>query len=93
MGAYLRNSLAAILGSVIIDLLLAIPAAYSLARYKYRFREDIGEVCDFPTWIPDAIGQIGDGEPNRARIVAEAGRRFFALRQNPADIPPFQESR
>ncbi|TIT17055.1 MAG: carbohydrate ABC transporter permease, partial [Mesorhizobium sp.] len=24
------------------DLLLAIPAAYSLARYNYRFREDIG---------------------------------------------------
>lgn len=42
MGAYLRNSLVSIFGSVVIDLLLAIPAAYSLARYKYRFREDIG---------------------------------------------------
>ena len=42
MGAYLRNSLVAIVGSVVIDLLLAIPAAYSLARYRYRFREDIG---------------------------------------------------
>lgn len=42
MGAYLRNSLLAIFGSVVIDLLLAIPAAYSLARYRYRFREDIG---------------------------------------------------
>jgi multiple sugar transport system permease protein len=42
MGSYLRNSLLAIFGSVVIDLLLAIPAAYSLARYRYRFREDIG---------------------------------------------------
>lgn len=42
MANYLRNSLAAIVGSVIIDLALAIPAAYSLARYRYRFREDIG---------------------------------------------------
>jgi multiple sugar transport system permease protein len=42
MGAYLRNSLVSIFGSVVIDLLLAIPAAYSLSRYKYRFREDIG---------------------------------------------------
>lgn len=42
MGNYLRNSVVAVVGSVIIDLLLAIPAAYSLARYTYRFREDIG---------------------------------------------------
>lgn len=42
MGAYLRNSVLAIFGSVIIDLLLAIPAAYSLARYTYRGRDDIG---------------------------------------------------
>ena len=42
MGNYLRNSLVAVVGSVVIDLLLAIPAAYSLARYTYRFREDIG---------------------------------------------------
>jgi len=39
---YLRNSVLAIGGSVIIDLALGIPAAYSLARYDYRFREDIG---------------------------------------------------
>ena len=39
---YLRNSIVAIGGSVLIDLLLGIPAAYSLARYDYRFREDIG---------------------------------------------------
>lgn len=42
MGSYLRNSILAIIGSVIIDLVLAIPAAYSLARYTYRGREDIG---------------------------------------------------
>jgi multiple sugar transport system permease protein len=42
MGNYLRNSMLAILGSVVIDLVLAIPAAYSLSRYQYRFREDIG---------------------------------------------------
>lgn len=39
---YLRNSVLAIVGSVLIDLLLAIPAAYSLARFRYRGREDIG---------------------------------------------------
>ncbi len=42
MGEYLRNSMLAIVGSVVIDLALAVPAAYSLARYQYRFREDIG---------------------------------------------------
>jgi multiple sugar transport system permease protein len=42
MGDYLFNSVAAVLGSVVIDLALGIPAAYSLARYQYRFREDIG---------------------------------------------------
>lgn len=42
MAKYLLNSVAAILGSVIIDLVLAIPAAYSLARYKYKGRDDIG---------------------------------------------------
>ena len=39
---FLRNSLLAVAGSVAIDLLLAVPAAYSLARYQYRGREDIG---------------------------------------------------
>lgn len=39
---YLRNSVLAIIGSVIIDLVLAIPAAYSLARYSYKGRDDIG---------------------------------------------------
>ncbi len=36
MAKYLRNSVLAILGSVLIDLVLAIPAAYSLARFDYR---------------------------------------------------------
>jgi multiple sugar transport system permease protein len=39
---YLRNSVLAVGGSVIIDLILAIPAAYALARYDFRGREDIG---------------------------------------------------
>ncbi len=42
MASYLRNSVLAIIGSVVIDLVLAIPAAYSLARYSYRGRDDIG---------------------------------------------------
>ncbi len=42
MAAYLMNSILAIIGSVIIDLILAIPAAYALARYEFRGREDIG---------------------------------------------------
>ena len=41
IGAYLRNSVLAVAGSVVIDLVLAIPAAYSLSRYEYRGREDI----------------------------------------------------
>lgn len=42
MAQYLRNSVVAVIGSVLIDLALAIPAAYSLARYEYRGRDDIG---------------------------------------------------
>ena len=42
MFKYLRNSVLAIIGSVLIDLVLAIPAAYSLARYSYKGRNDIG---------------------------------------------------
>ncbi|MBX2823513.1 MAG: carbohydrate ABC transporter permease [Gammaproteobacteria bacterium] len=41
MAKYLLNSVAAIFGSVVIDLVLAIPAAYSLSRYNYRGRDDI----------------------------------------------------
>src|SRR3954451_447622 len=39
---YFWNSVAAVTGSVAICLVLGIPAAYSLARYRYRWREDIG---------------------------------------------------
>lgn len=39
---YLRNSLLAVAGSVAIDLILAIPAAFALSRYEFRGREDIG---------------------------------------------------
>jgi multiple sugar transport system permease protein len=39
---YLRNSVLAVGGSVIIDLILAIPAAYALSRYDFKGREDIG---------------------------------------------------
>jgi len=42
MAKYLRNSVLAIFGSVVIDMVLAIPAAYSLSRYTYRGRDDIG---------------------------------------------------
>lgn len=42
IASYLRNSLVAVAGSVVIDLLLAIPAAYALARYEFKGREDIG---------------------------------------------------
>jgi multiple sugar transport system permease protein len=42
IAAYLRNSVLAVAGSVAIDLVLAIPAAYSLTRFDYRGREDIG---------------------------------------------------
>jgi multiple sugar transport system permease protein len=39
---YLRNSVLAVAGSVVIDLALAIPAAFALARYEFKGREDIG---------------------------------------------------
>jgi multiple sugar transport system permease protein len=39
---YLINSLLAVTGSVVIDLVLAIPAAYALSRYEFRGRDDIG---------------------------------------------------
>ncbi len=39
---YLRNSVAAVAGSVVIDLILAIPAAFALSRYEFKGREDIG---------------------------------------------------
>jgi multiple sugar transport system permease protein len=42
IGLYFRNSIIAISGSVFICLLLGIPAAYALARYKFKFNADIG---------------------------------------------------
>ena len=39
---YFMNSVISVTGSVIICLVLGIPAAYSLARYNYKGREDIG---------------------------------------------------
>ena len=42
MVQYFTNSIAAVAGSVFICLLLGIPAAYSLARYRYKGRDDIG---------------------------------------------------
>lgn len=39
---YLRNSVISVAGSVVIDLILAIPAAYALSRYEFKGREDIG---------------------------------------------------
>jgi multiple sugar transport system permease protein len=40
--SYFKNSMIAVSGSVLICLLLGIPAAYALARYKFKGREDIG---------------------------------------------------
>jgi multiple sugar transport system permease protein len=39
---YFKNSMLAISGSVFICLLLGVPAAYALARYKFKGSEDIG---------------------------------------------------
>jgi multiple sugar transport system permease protein len=39
---YVMNSLLAMAGSVLICLVLGIPAGYALARYRFRGREDIG---------------------------------------------------
>jgi multiple sugar transport system permease protein len=42
IGTYFANSVMAVFGSVIICLLLGVPAAYALARYRFKGREDIG---------------------------------------------------
>jgi multiple sugar transport system permease protein len=42
IGLYFFNSMVAITGSVLICLLLGIPAAYALARYKFKGNADIG---------------------------------------------------
>ena len=35
------------------------PMPVSPGEAVNRFRDDTGEVSDFPTWIPDTIGQVG----------------------------------
>jgi multiple sugar transport system permease protein len=42
IGLYFYNSVVAISGSVFICLLLGVPAAYALARYKFKGNADIG---------------------------------------------------
>lgn len=42
IGLYFYNSIVAITGSVIICLLLGVPCAYALARYKFKGNADIG---------------------------------------------------
>lgn len=42
IATYFMNSVMAIAGSVAICLVLGVPAAYALARYRFRGREDIG---------------------------------------------------
>jgi multiple sugar transport system permease protein len=42
IGLYFYNSIVAITGSVFICLILGVPAAYALARYKFKGNSDIG---------------------------------------------------
>jgi multiple sugar transport system permease protein len=42
IGLYFYNSIVAVTGSVIICLVLGVPAAYALARYKFKGNSDIG---------------------------------------------------
>jgi multiple sugar transport system permease protein len=42
IGLYFYNSIVAISGSVFICLILGVPAAYALARYKFKGNADIG---------------------------------------------------
>jgi multiple sugar transport system permease protein len=42
IGLYFYNSVVAIAGSVFICLILGVPAAYALARYKFKGNADIG---------------------------------------------------
>jgi multiple sugar transport system permease protein len=42
IGLYFYNSIVAITGSVFICLILGVPAAYALARYKFKGNADIG---------------------------------------------------
>ncbi|HKJ95262.1 MAG TPA: carbohydrate ABC transporter permease [Gammaproteobacteria bacterium] len=42
VGDYLRNTGIAVIGSVLLDLVLGIPAAYALSRFRFRLRDDLG---------------------------------------------------
>ncbi len=42
IGLYFYNSIVAVTGSVFICLILGVPAAYALARYKFKGNDDIG---------------------------------------------------
>jgi multiple sugar transport system permease protein len=42
IGLYFYNSIVAVAGSVFICLILGVPAAYALARYRFRGNADIG---------------------------------------------------
>jgi len=42
IGLYFYNSIVAVTGSVFICLVLGVPAAYALARYKFKGNSDIG---------------------------------------------------
>lgn len=42
VGHYLINTAIAVFGSIVLDLVLAIPAAYALARFRFRGRDDLG---------------------------------------------------
>jgi multiple sugar transport system permease protein len=42
IGLYFYNSIVAVSGSVFICLILGVPAAYALARYKFKGNSDIG---------------------------------------------------
>jgi len=42
IGLYFYNSIVAVTGSVFICLILGVPAAYALARYKFKGNADIG---------------------------------------------------
>lgn len=55
LAALLRRNLLASILRRRSDLALAVSPGEAINR----FRSDVGEVCDFPTWFPDAVGQVG----------------------------------
>ena len=36
----------------------ALPHPVAPGEAVYRYRNDVGEVCDFPTWLPDVAGNL-----------------------------------